>query len=255
VTVRLSVVGGPARGSDIVVAGEELIIGRESPIIGGRLGDDDALSRRHASVCALDDGRVLIEDLGSRNGTFVNDQQIHGRHVCEAGDLVRVGTSVLEIVEMSDDTVATGSRPAASAAHGGVVIGGGLRADRGGVAAGRDIHGDVQTVRADHGGSAAGRDIVHQEHYNLDASGLGLITQTSGFPKVLIVVGVIVALAGFASFAYPIVRAVTEGFNNTDPSSPPTFHVMPWLPLGFGLMFAGIVLSTIGTLSIRQRRD
>jgi hypothetical protein len=257
-TASLNVVEGPARGRHIAVPSGELIIGRESTTVDGRLGGDDALSRRHASIRTLDDGNLLVEDLGSRNGTYINDQMLEGRRVVQAGDVLQLGRSVLAVVVVADDTLAWGSHETASASRGaGVVVGGDLRADRGGVAAGRDIYGGVQTVRAEAGGSAAGRDLYHQERYNYDASGWGLVTQTGGFSRALIVIGIIVAFAGFASFGYPIIRAVTEGFSHSnDPNySGPTFHAVPWLPLGFGLMFLGIVLSTIGMLSIRNRRD
>ena len=44
----------------------------------GNLGGDDQLSRRHASVTRTPDRRVVIEDLGSSNGTFVNGRRIVG---------------------------------------------------------------------------------------------------------------------------------------------------------------------------------
>lgn len=255
-TAALIVKEGPAKGSRIEVSVRELIIGRESPAVEGRLGGDGALSRQHASLLALDDGRLVVEDLGSRNGTYVNDRMIEGRHVVGPGDVLQLGTTVLTVVGMSGDTVAArGPRPVDVAYAGGVGVGGDVRADHGGVAAARDIYGGVQTVSAETGGSAAGRDIVHQERYNYDASGWGLITETRGTARALIVLGVSISLVGFVSFAYPIVRALTEGFNAPPSSSGPTFHVTPWLPLGFALIFVGGVVSTIGMFSIRKRRD
>lgn len=255
-TVGLRVVEGPGRGEEVVVSAEGLVIGRASPEVEGRLGGDLALSRRHASLRPLDDDRLLVEDLGSTNGTYVNNEAVQRARVVEAGDVLQLGGSVIQVVVVPEETLATVRRPMPAATPGGVVVEGGVHADREGVAAGRDIHGGVhrQTVQADRGGSAAGRDIYHQERY-YDASGLGLITQTRGFPRVLIVVGTLLSLAGFVSFAYPIVRAVTEGFQSGPSGSGPTFHVVPWLPLGAALMFVGIVVSTIGVLSIRRRRD
>ncbi len=63
----------------------------------GRLGtasiqiSDDGVSREHARVTVLQD-EVVLEDLGSRNGTFVGDQRIT-RHVLANEDLIRVGAS------------------------------------------------------------------------------------------------------------------------------------------------------------------
>jgi pSer/pThr/pTyr-binding forkhead associated (FHA) protein len=45
-------------------------------------------SRRHAEV-SLEEGRVWVKDLGSANGTFVNDRQITDRTALNAGDRVR----------------------------------------------------------------------------------------------------------------------------------------------------------------------
>lgn len=45
-------------------------------------------SRRHAEV-SLENDRVWVKDLGSANGTFVNDQQISQRYALNAGDRVR----------------------------------------------------------------------------------------------------------------------------------------------------------------------
>ena len=40
---------------------------------------DNTVSRQHASVTILDDGRMTIKDLNSTNGTFVNGKRI-GKH-------------------------------------------------------------------------------------------------------------------------------------------------------------------------------
>ncbi len=55
---------------------------------------DPAASRRHARILQRD-GVWLIEDLGSTNGTFVNDEPVAERPL-EDGDRITVGTTVLE---------------------------------------------------------------------------------------------------------------------------------------------------------------
>ena len=57
---------------------------------------DPQMSRRHAVVRALDSG-VAIEDLGSKNGTFVNDRPIAGITELKEGDRVRFGKTVWEL--------------------------------------------------------------------------------------------------------------------------------------------------------------
>ena len=44
---------------------------------------------------------MTIEDLGSANGTFVNDERIDAPVTLEAGDVVRVGKTVLEVTDAS----------------------------------------------------------------------------------------------------------------------------------------------------------
>jgi pSer/pThr/pTyr-binding forkhead associated (FHA) protein len=56
------------------------------------LSDPD-VSRRHA-VIRLVDGGLAIEDLGSTNGTFVNERRISGIVELAAGDKVRFGNTV-----------------------------------------------------------------------------------------------------------------------------------------------------------------
>src|SRR5262249_39337904 len=48
-----------------------------------------AVSRRHARIVHAQ-GRYYIEDLKSRNHTFVNDEEVTGRTVLEPGDRIRI---------------------------------------------------------------------------------------------------------------------------------------------------------------------
>ena len=97
---RLRVTEGKARGVHLSVDAD-LLIGRLAPDEEGRLGDDGEISRRHAYVSRGSDGRLTIEDLGSANGTFVNDERIDAPVMLEAGDVVRLGRAVLEVTDAS----------------------------------------------------------------------------------------------------------------------------------------------------------
>ncbi|HEX9123460.1 MAG TPA: DUF3662 and FHA domain-containing protein [Actinomycetota bacterium] len=55
---------------------------------------DPGASRRHASVRA-EGGEFLLTDLGSTNGTFVNDEQVQERWLAD-GDRITIGTTVIE---------------------------------------------------------------------------------------------------------------------------------------------------------------
>ncbi len=65
--------------------------------IGRDAGNDLVVSRRHAELRALPDGRHEIVDLGSHNGTFLNGQPVD-RAVVEAGDIIGIGHSAFSLV-------------------------------------------------------------------------------------------------------------------------------------------------------------
>ena len=56
------------------------------------LADPD-VSRRHATFHQVDTG-IGVEDLGSRNGTYVNDERISGIVTVTEGDRVRFGNTI-----------------------------------------------------------------------------------------------------------------------------------------------------------------
>ena len=93
--VKLKVVGGKNDGREIKIAVPEFIIGR---------GEDahlkpasDLISRSHCSI-KVGDGKVIVSDAGSRNGTFVNGEQIPGPVEAKVGDILRVGRLQFEIL-------------------------------------------------------------------------------------------------------------------------------------------------------------
>src|SRR5436305_4718981 len=70
-------------------------IGRE-PSLPLHLDSDTQVSRRHARI-SVQGGQVMVEDLGSTNGTYVNDQPISAPRTLNPGDKVRIGLTVLEL--------------------------------------------------------------------------------------------------------------------------------------------------------------
>ncbi|MHC4789471.1 MAG: FHA domain-containing protein, partial [Planctomycetota bacterium] len=61
---------------------------------------DAAVSRRHAQLQTGELGAWVLTDLGSRNGTFVNGQQVHST-ILNSGDRVRIGDCEL-ILRLSE---------------------------------------------------------------------------------------------------------------------------------------------------------
>jgi hypothetical protein len=56
---------------------------------------DPGASRRHATITLDDGGEYVLTDLGSTNGTIVNDEPV-GEHILSDGDRITIGNTVLE---------------------------------------------------------------------------------------------------------------------------------------------------------------
>jgi len=65
--------------------------------------DIAGVSRRHARI-RVDGANVVVEDLGSRNGTYVRGEKINGRAALADGDELRVGPVSMIIRLVSPDT-------------------------------------------------------------------------------------------------------------------------------------------------------
>jgi FHA domain len=83
----------PDRGRSYEVGGG-LTMGRAATC--QVLVDDTFVSQLHARVYTRD-GQLVVEDLGSTNGTYLNRQRVQGPMVMKRGDRVQVGNTVLEL--------------------------------------------------------------------------------------------------------------------------------------------------------------
>jgi predicted component of type VI protein secretion system len=86
---RLQIVSGAAAGQSFEVTGDFMIGRGESGM--GNLQGDSEISRRHAQFRRLGDGRLLVEDLASTNGTYVNGQRISAPTILSPGDQIQLG--------------------------------------------------------------------------------------------------------------------------------------------------------------------
>jgi pSer/pThr/pTyr-binding forkhead associated (FHA) protein len=88
----LSVTQGRAPPRELALDRPVLTIGR------GAASDlvllDSLMSRRHLQI-RQEDGRAVLHDLASTNGTFVNDARVTGSRVLRSGDVIRVGQTRL----------------------------------------------------------------------------------------------------------------------------------------------------------------
>ena len=73
-----------------------------------RIRSDSASVSRHHALVRVTSERLLVEDLGSRNGTWVHGRRLAGPAELTAGDVVRVGPEVIRFVpaRSDDSTVA-----------------------------------------------------------------------------------------------------------------------------------------------------
>lgn len=82
------------------LAGRVIVI--EQPTLVGRGSeadvtlDDPFISDRHVRFDRLEN-RLVIEDLGSTNGTVVNGMPVAGRRALDRGDVIRIGQTIMEV--------------------------------------------------------------------------------------------------------------------------------------------------------------
>jgi hypothetical protein len=93
-TLALRFISGKYQGGEFPLGAQpEIIVGRSSEL--DMVLVEDMVSRRHARIACGD--QIVIEDLGSTNGTFVNGEKIK-KATLKEGDRVLIGTSILKVV-------------------------------------------------------------------------------------------------------------------------------------------------------------
>ena len=95
--VKLKVLGGSHDGKEIGIGSEKFLIGRsESCQLRPK---SESVSRKHC-ILVLRENRLLIQDLKSRNGTFVNEKRLPSdkAKVLKPGDELRIGKLKFEVI-------------------------------------------------------------------------------------------------------------------------------------------------------------
>ena len=95
--VKLKVLGGSHDGKEIAIGSEKFLVGRsESCQLRPK---SESVSRKHC-ILVLRDNRLLIQDLKSRNGTYVNDKRLPAdkAKVLKPGDELRIGKLKFEVL-------------------------------------------------------------------------------------------------------------------------------------------------------------
>ena len=93
--VRLKVLQGSNAGRELNITKADFVIGRKE---GCHLRPrSDLISRKHCVIATTKSG-VVVRDLKSRNGTFVNDERVEGERELKLGDLLKVGKFEFEVI-------------------------------------------------------------------------------------------------------------------------------------------------------------
>ena len=91
---QLIVTEGSLAGTRVALTGKPILIGRanDSTLV----VTDDYASTRHARI-SENNGVWYLEDLGSTNGTYVGHTKVTGPVPLEAGVVIRIGKTAMEL--------------------------------------------------------------------------------------------------------------------------------------------------------------
>lgn len=103
----LIVLKGVHVGQSFPLHKRETVIGREEEVDVSLL--DDRISRRHARL-VIDDEGVWLEDLESRNGTYLNGERLSSRRRVRDGDKIQLGARSILRFSLHDDLDASFQR-------------------------------------------------------------------------------------------------------------------------------------------------
>lgn len=93
--VRLKVLQGSKTGKEIKLPTPQCLVGRSEEC--HLRPQTDAISRQHCLIMTTEN-EVVVRDLKSRNGTYVNGERVKGEAVLLSGDQLRIGPLSFEVV-------------------------------------------------------------------------------------------------------------------------------------------------------------
>ncbi|BBI17851.1 type III secretion system inner membrane ring subunit SctD [Neochlamydia sp. S13] len=89
----IKVVGGPNHGAEFTLQPSCTYIIGTDPNSCDIVFHDTSVSRQHAKITVTEEDTISLEDLGSRNGTFVDGKPLTGRESVPTNTLILMGTS------------------------------------------------------------------------------------------------------------------------------------------------------------------
>lgn len=92
---RLIITKGPDSGRTVDLTEDLIILGRaeDAKVV----LTDEYCSSKHARLIRRADGRWILEDMGSTNGTFLQERKLTGPTVVGIGEVIRLGRTELEL--------------------------------------------------------------------------------------------------------------------------------------------------------------
>jgi hypothetical protein len=240
VIVELVVANGPDRGTRLEVGTAAITIGRD--LDNDVVLTDGAVSKRHAIVRLLSAGALELTDLGSRNGTWVDEQRATGPVQLPAGGRFRLGSDVFVIGQGSSivppPTPVQGHRPVAAPPPQPVVPSGVSNA---GPVAGGDI-----SLAGHH---VAGRDLYYQEGFRFRSRMTSSAKRVLRVGVALIFIGMFMGVGGVIAFQQWIIN---QSGVDPDMSTREAFDQEPFgdIAVFFLVVGGGALLSLIGLVAV-----
>jgi len=95
--VKLQIINGPEDGKEFLFKKKYCTLGRSSDndVI---ITLDNQISRIHAKVSINNNNELWLEDMNSRNGTFVNEDRLDEPYLLNPEEIFRVGKTYFQII-------------------------------------------------------------------------------------------------------------------------------------------------------------
>ncbi len=110
---KLAIMTGKLQGQKMTLPEKDIAIGRDDSCEIRLTGTE--ISRRHCLI-RIGSRQITAQDLGSRNGTYVNDVKIYEETVLNHGDVLRVGSMVFKLESAAPKPEAPVNKPKAEPA-------------------------------------------------------------------------------------------------------------------------------------------
>ncbi len=98
-SLLLKVIAGPNAGAEISIQKNRSYIIGKDPNSCDIVFQDVSVSTNHARLSVKEKGEIELEDLGSKNGTFVDGKPLEGRKDITPQNLIQMGTTTFLVID------------------------------------------------------------------------------------------------------------------------------------------------------------